>query len=192
MSCHAIACWVLFPTCIWKLAFDSFQLLLRETVSHGGWEIHWVYSKKAKKVQYPVKVHMVQAKFNYAYRVHPSKDPTNMQLCADRWRVAQLLSCQLCNPGSHRKRDWNMMRLNSPSLTFVSILYFVLFYSKILDKCNHPQLSKPLFYLHSKFPVTTWTSNFLALNSLFPKTVTKCVQEGLSRAWSRTTNISNQ
>ena len=52
------------------------------------------------------------------------------------------------------------MRLNSPSLTFVSILYYVLFYSKILDKCDHPQLSKPLFYLHSKFPVTTWTSNF--------------------------------
>ena len=115
-----------------------------------------------------------------------------MQLCANKWRVAELLWCQWCNPGSHRKRDWNMMRLNSPSLTFVSILYFVLFYSKILDKCNHPQLSKPLFYLHSKFPVTTWTSNFLALNSLFPKTVTKCVQEGLSRAWSRTTNISNQ
>ena len=33
---------------------------------------------------------------------------------------------------------------------------------------------------------------FLALNSLFPKTVTKCVQEGLSREWSQTTNISNQ
>ena len=60
-----------------------------------------------------------------AYRVHPSKDPTNMQLCADKWRVAQLLSCQWCNPGSHRKRDWNMMRLNSPSLTFVSILYHI-------------------------------------------------------------------
>ena len=59
------------------------------------------------------------------YRVHPSKDPTNMQLCADKWRVAQLLSCQWCNPGSHRKRDWNMMRLNSPSLTFVSILYHI-------------------------------------------------------------------
>ena len=60
-----------------------------------------------------------------AYRVHPSKDPTNMQLCADKWRVAQLLSCQWCHPGSHRKRDWNMMRLNSPSLTFVSILYHI-------------------------------------------------------------------
>ena len=33
---------------------------------------------------------------------------------------------------------------------------------------------------------------FLALNSLFSKTVTKCVHEGLSREWSQTTNISNQ
>ena len=62
-----------------------------------------------------------------AYRVHPSKDPTNMQLCADKWRVAQLLSCQWCNPGSHRKRDWNM-RLNSPSLTFVSILLYHIYH----------------------------------------------------------------
>ena len=30
----------------------------------------------------------------------------------------------------------------------------------ILDKCDDPTLSKPLVYLHSKFPVTTWTSNF--------------------------------
>ena len=38
------------------------------------------------------------------------------------------------------------------------ILYPVLFYSQILDKWHHPKLSKPLVYLHSKFPVTTWTS----------------------------------
>ena len=66
------------------------------------------------------------------YRVHPSKDPTNMQLCADKWRVAQLLSCQWCNPGSHRKRDWNMMRLNSPSLTFV---FYIVPYSYYIPFC---------------------------------------------------------
>ena len=99
-------------------------------------------------------------------RVHPSKDPTNIQLCANKRRVGELVWCQWCNPGSHRKRDWNMMRLNSPSLTFlflyyiIYIIYTVLFYSQILDKCDHPKLSKPLVYLHSKFPVTTWTSNF--------------------------------
>ena len=58
-------------------------------------------------------------------RVHPSKDPTNIQLCANKRRVGELVWCQWCNPGSHRKRDWNMMRLNSPSLTFVSILYHI-------------------------------------------------------------------
>ena len=43
------ACRVLFLPRIWKLAFDSFQLLFRASVSHGGWGIHCVYSKKAKK-----------------------------------------------------------------------------------------------------------------------------------------------
>ena len=61
----------------------------------------------------------------------------------------------------------------------------------ILDKCDDPTLSKPLV---SALQISGHHVNleFLALNSLFPKTVTKCVQEGLSREWSQTTNISNQ
>ena len=163
--CRAIACWALFPTCIWKLAFDSFQLLLRQTVSHGGWRIHWIYSERAKKkVQCSVKIHMSkpssicikrpskQRPHRYAVVCHKCKD------C----KVADLLWCQGCNPGSHRKRDWNMMRLNSPSLICVSIVY-IIFFSCCIQRSSIsvPILNflKPLVYLHSKFPVTTWTSN---------------------------------
>ena len=35
MLWYALECWVLRATCIWKLAFDSFQLVLRKTVREG-------------------------------------------------------------------------------------------------------------------------------------------------------------
>ena len=35
MSWYALECWVLDATFIWKLAFDSFQLVLRKTVREG-------------------------------------------------------------------------------------------------------------------------------------------------------------
>jgi hypothetical protein len=81
--------------------------------------------QKVKK-RYPVKVHMSKPT-SIMHKGCIQAKTLNMQLCANKWRVAELLWCQWCNPGSHRKRDWNMMRLNSPSLTFVSILY-ILFY----------------------------------------------------------------
>ena len=194
VPCHCML--VLFPTCIWKLAFDIFQLLLRETVSRGGWGIHWVYSKKAKKVQYPVKVHMVQAKFNMHTGVHPSKDPTNMQLCADKWRVAQLLSCNYAIQGV-TETGLEYDGLNSPSLTFlflyyiIYIIYTVLFYSQILDKCDHPKLSKTLGLPALQISGHHVNLEFLSLNSLFPKTVTKYFKKPF-QGWSQTTNISNQ
>ena len=89
-----------------------------------------------------------------------------------------------------------MMRLNSPSLICVSIVYIILYYfllySKILDKCAHPKLSKTLSLPALQISGHHVNLQLLAFNSLFQKTATKCVQEGLSRKLSQTINTSNQ
>ena len=54
--------------------------------------------------------------------------------------------------------EYDEIELAVFDLCFYIILCSVLL--NILDKCDDPTLSKPLVYLHSKFPVTTWTSNF--------------------------------
>ena len=65
--------------------------------------------QKVKK-RYPVKVHMSKPT-SIMHKGCIQAKTLDMQLCANKWRVAKLLWCQWCNPGSHRKRtgiwwDW--------------------------------------------------------------------------------------